>query len=82
MVPDAAILLVGLTNRASEALAGQYVVQSSFSLVHLGRPRERCRKKRHWDAANLTCVNSPGLAFGYGAGVWDVWIGGIKWEGA
>jgi hypothetical protein len=36
LVSNAAILLVGLTNRASEAFAGQYVVQSSFSLVHLG----------------------------------------------
>jgi hypothetical protein len=30
--------------------------------------------------ANLTCVNSAGPTFDYGAEVWDFGIGGSKWE--
>jgi hypothetical protein len=30
--------------------------------------------------ANLTCVNSAGPTFHYGAEVWDFGIGGSKWE--
>ena len=41
MVPDAATLLVnGLTNRALQAFPGEYVFESSSSLVHLGNSPE------------------------------------------
>ena len=86
LVSDAATLLVGwdgLINRASQAFPRKYIFESSSSLAHLGNSHCRASgagKNSTWHAANLTCVNSPGPTFQYGAEVCGIVDGGSKWE--
>jgi hypothetical protein len=54
--------------------------QSNCALTPLGKSHCRASGEGKNPCANLTCVNSAGPTFHYGAEVWDFGIGGSKWE--